>query len=774
MNNLLWISINLIGVIILALMYNYLGRAGKEKTREQKFFKILQIAIMLFLLFDAGMYLIEGQHFYGAKLINYLMIILHYLTLPTVGFSYFIYCCFNVNKSESISKKRVLIYSTPLILNFFIVTTSPFTEIIFYITEGNMYSRGDFFWITFAIALVYVLAAYLQLMFNTGSKRDEVLKNTDVYLYLFPILPVLFGVLQVMYYGTSLTGIGFIAAALVMYIRNIVTSEEKHSLSVRFFLISIAQFGTVFIIMVVGLFLTLDSAIDDISEDYAIYNSINTANTLKIYLSKEISVLETTVKSGALIDWFENENDPVLRERGLDELFKSIDVLYNNNLFIVIEASRQGFAVTGGEESQGIGEPLAISRDNYEDRWYFSLMEQPEDYFLDVDIYDNRRAVWLNFKVFNENGDIIGALSTDMDMSTLTEHTISQYRDNNTRVFLIDRYGHIHVDSEFIDGTDFLQYGYDRNVKDEFSDLNFLAAIDEHLASIDGYFDEFIVESQMFKLRHSQYHYATITSVGLTDWTVIKLFDSTSLFATTRLLPPFIIITALFVLFVFTSNSELRRLIFTPLRLLVESLVSMKNKRDKDIYGLERDDELGLLSNTIHDLFIVGHFDALTGIYNRRYMEETLKQVIATLSRANSALSLLMMDIDNFKKYNDTYGHSAGDDCLKQVAGALESVVRREGDFVARYGGEEFIAVLPNTDEAGAVMVAEGILKAVMDLNIPHEKNGAGIVTISIGVVTQECSDGQTWNDFVKKADEALYESKENGRNRHTVYKATD
>ena len=770
MINLLWVAINLIGIVILALMYTYMSKAGKEITREQKSFRIFQIVIILYLLFDAGMDLIDAQQFAGALTINYALSMLHYLTLPFIGFLYFLYCNYCVNKNDKISKKLIFIYFVPVILNAVAVFLTPGTNLLFIIDEGNKYLRGDFFWITFAIALIYVLATYILLLLKSNNKREEANKNTDVFLYLFPILPVLFGILQVFYYGTSLIGIGFIVAALVMYIRNITSSDEKHSLSVRFFLISIAQFGTVFIIMVVGLFLTLDSAIDDISEDYAIYNSINTANTLKVYLSKEISVLETTVKSGAVIDWFENEDDPQLRERGLDELFKSIDVLYNNNLFIVIEESRQGFAVTGGEKSQGISEPLAISRDNNLDKWYFELMEQPEDYFLDVDIYNDNRAVWLNFKVQNENGDFIGALSTDMDMSSLTEHTISQYRDNNTRVFLIDKYGNIHVDSEFIDGADFLLYGFDRNVRDEFTDLSFLAQIDGHLASIDGYFDEFKVESQIFKLQHSQYHYATITPVGLTDWTVIKLFDSTSLFATTRLLPPFIIITALFILFVFTSNSELRRLIFNPLRLLVDSLVSMKGRRDKNIYGLERDDELGLVSNTIHELFIVGHFDALTGIYNRRYMEESLKQVISTLSRANSRLSLLMMDIDNFKKYNDTYGHSAGDDCLKQVAGALESVVKRDGDFVARYGGEEFIAALPNTDEAGAVLVAEGILKAVMDLNIPHEKNGGGIVTISIGVVSQECLEGQTWNDFVKMADEALYESKENGRNRYTVY----
>jgi len=770
MNNLLWVAINLIGIVILAFMYTYIGKTGNGKKPENKPFMFLQAAIISFLVFDSGIYLIDGNIFFASVTINYLFSTLYYLSLPIVGFSYFIYCGYCVNAGDHMSMKKAVLYCIPVFLNIIAVIITPFTNLLFFINEGNFYSRGDYFWITFLITLLYVLSAYIHLITKVVFKKSKAIKATDIYLFLFPVLPVFFGVLQVLYYGTALTGIGFVISSLVMYIRSIAHSEEKHNLSIRFFAISIAQFGTVFVIMIVGLFLTLDSAIDNISEDYAAYNSINTANTIKIYLSKEISVLGTTVKSGALIDWFENEDDPELKARAHDELFKSIDVLYNNNLFIVIENSQQGFVVTGGDLPENISQYMPISKDNQVDRWYFDLKEQPQAYFLDVDAYEGKRAVWLNYKVINENGEFVGALSTNMDISGLTEQAVAQYKDSNTRVLIVDRCGQVHVDSNYIDAEEFLVHGANRNIKNEIPDPGFLEAVNAHLESIDGYFDEYNVESEIFKLRQGPHHYATITPIGMTDWTVIKFFDSTSLFAMSRLLPPFIVITVLFVLFVFTSNNELRRLIFKPLQQLVDSLVSMRGSRDRGIYGMDRDDELGLLSNTIHDLFIVGHFDALTGIYNRRYMETTLAQIIAVQSRADSSLGLLMMDIDNFKKYNDTYGHAAGDECLKAVAGALESVVRREGDFVARYGGEEFIAALPNTDPAGAVLVAESILKAVIDLKIPHEKNTGGIVTISIGVVTDKCSDGKTWSDFVKMADEALYVSKDKGRNRYTVY----
>ena len=161
------------------------------------------------------------------------------------------------------------------------------------------------------------------------------------------------------------------------------------------------------------------------------------------------------------------------------------------------------------------------------------------------------------------------------------------------------------------------------------------------------------------------------------------------------------------------------------------------------------------------------YFDALTGIRNRRFFDESIERLIATESRSDGTLSLMMIDIDNFKKYNDTYGHNNGDACLIMVAKALDECTTRADDFVSRYGGEEFVVVLPNTDENGARTIADKLLETVRKLNIKHEKNGAeGRVTISIGVTTGIVSYTHSGDDYVKKADEMLYFSKEAGRNR--------
>lgn len=163
------------------------------------------------------------------------------------------------------------------------------------------------------------------------------------------------------------------------------------------------------------------------------------------------------------------------------------------------------------------------------------------------------------------------------------------------------------------------------------------------------------------------------------------------------------------------------------------------------------------------------YYDLLTGIFNRRYFDESMTRVLKTLSRSHGVLSLLMIDIDFFKNYNDRYGYSAGDDCLRTVADALTKGVTRADDFVVRYGLEEFAVVLPNTNEDGARLLADNMLEAVRDCSITHEHSSvADIVTVSIGVTTGVVEPKSRADNFIIRADELLYMSKQNGRNRST------
>ncbi|MEE4105828.1 sensor domain-containing diguanylate cyclase [Pseudomonas viridiflava] len=157
--------------------------------------------------------------------------------------------------------------------------------------------------------------------------------------------------------------------------------------------------------------------------------------------------------------------------------------------------------------------------------------------------------------------------------------------------------------------------------------------------------------------------------------------------------------------------------------------------------------------------------DSLTGLLNRRSLDELLPLELERAEKARTRISLLMLDIDHFKSYNDLYGHPAGDACIKAVAGALQAAVRRPQDLAVRYGGEEFTALLPNTDREGAMRIAQEIRTQLESLHIEHAGNATGAVTVSIGAMTVDNAAGMTPQAMLKSADNALYEAKHLGRN---------
>ena len=158
--------------------------------------------------------------------------------------------------------------------------------------------------------------------------------------------------------------------------------------------------------------------------------------------------------------------------------------------------------------------------------------------------------------------------------------------------------------------------------------------------------------------------------------------------------------------------------------------------------------------------------DSLTCIPNRRRFNEALEQEWSRSIRSGKPISLLMMDIDFFKEYNDKYGHPVGDECLRLVAQTLDCSMRRAGDLAARYGGEEFVVLLPETDINGAVDVAEMLRSEIEALNIKHaHSQSRHQVTVSIGAASGIPKIGDSHEILVKTADKALYEAKENGRN---------
>jgi diguanylate cyclase (GGDEF)-like protein len=164
------------------------------------------------------------------------------------------------------------------------------------------------------------------------------------------------------------------------------------------------------------------------------------------------------------------------------------------------------------------------------------------------------------------------------------------------------------------------------------------------------------------------------------------------------------------------------------------------------------------------------HEDYLTGLWNRRSLDDRLITEVRRAQRARCPVAVIMADVDFFKRYNDEYGHQAGDECLKAVSAVFKSAFQRGSDTVGRYGGEEFCAVLGGTDLSGARSVAETLRAAVEELAIPHEGNPTGHVTISLGVAALDFSipyriEDRSAKSLLSSADAALYAAKAAGRN---------
>ncbi len=197
----------------------------------------------------------------------------------------------------------------------------------------------------------------------------------------------------------------------------------------------------------------------------------------------------------------------------------------------------------------------------------------------------------------------------------------------------------------------------------------------------------------------------------------------------------------------------------------IEEKNKIEKKLNQKIEELKNTQEN--LKNKNKELEELSTRDQLTGLYNRREFEKVIKKEWRYAIRELEPISLIMMDIDNFKPYNDNYGHLAGDHCLQKISKCMMKSLKRPRDFVARYGGEEFVAILPETGIKGAKVTAERLRKKIYNLKIPHKySNVEEYITISLGIATTKEPDLFLFEELLDEADQALYKAKETGKNK--------
>jgi two-component system, chemotaxis family, response regulator WspR len=206
----------------------------------------------------------------------------------------------------------------------------------------------------------------------------------------------------------------------------------------------------------------------------------------------------------------------------------------------------------------------------------------------------------------------------------------------------------------------------------------------------------------------------------------------------------------------------------------IELIARLRHHSSTYLYRQQRDEAYRALRESQRQLVETNlelqrltNVDGLTGLSNRRHLNECLEVQWKLAVREQSMLSILMIDVDNFKRYNDAYGHLAGDDVLKQIATAIRSTFRRPADISARFGGEEFVVLLSDTDAEATRRLGEGLCKRVADLQIAHrESPPVNLVTVSIGGATTIPQHGDSQLVLIAVADKALYEAKRLGKNR--------
>jgi len=207
-------------------------------------------------------------------------------------------------------------------------------------------------------------------------------------------------------------------------------------------------------------------------------------------------------------------------------------------------------------------------------------------------------------------------------------------------------------------------------------------------------------------------------------------------------------------------------LVFTTMRPINRTMIEAMNLNHQLGLEMERREKLEV---QLREWSIR---DGLTGLYNRRHFDQVYADESKRANRGGTQLTIVMVDIDCFKPFNDTYGHQAGDDCLRMVSEVIQRSVNRPGDMVARYGGEELVALLPNTHAEQGFQVAERMRVAVLELAIPHRSTTVAdtdTLSISAGIATIGPTDPQDGVNLLKQADEALYRAKANGRNQSIV-----
>jgi len=529
-----------------------------------------------------------------------------------------------------------------------------------------------------------------------------------------------------------------------------ISQKRQASLKRRLLMFSVMLFLFIFILGSAS-FIFLMGQILDTSAGQELKKSVELERLrLEAFIDAEIVIILKMSDSPLIKKIFYGVNTPEMNKLILEEINAYSRALSGKSIFWVDDRDRI-FNTTSHA-------PYIVDPDDPVNYWYNMTLNDTKLYNLNINFNPdlNVTNLWINAPVFNDSGKAVGMVGAGIDLTYYIDSIYKNY-SGNALLYFFNIAGEItgasdisltkekiHLTQELNETGEEILNSIEKLIKDEI--IYFNTKNEDGVAALGA-----IPSLGWYITAFHHYGFAEELRTGMTFLFLVMMT---------------VILTILAVFNVFVTK------LLEPLYKIVKEIGRISTDWDLDNTEKKGDkDEIGTLGEFLNMTII----DPLTEIYNRRFFDGNMKSLIRLLSRTKGELSLLMIDIDFFKNFNDTYGHDMGDNCLKEVAEELSKIITREEDFVARYGGEEFVVVLPNTDEKGAFLIAEKMLNKIREIGIPHVGSKVvPYVTVSIGGTTGFVKHFQNASDYVKCADEALYKSKQEGRNRYTFVDFND
>ena len=500
-------------------------------------------------------------------------------------------------------------------------------------------------------------------------------------------------------------------------------------------------------------------------------------------LTREIALARQMAADPALLDMALHEDDPAVRARAIKVLETYRLNFRDHSYFAAFAGSGHYYFNDAANQFAGKQLRYTLSPTNPNDKWFYSTLSSGKDYQVNVDpdVHLGITKVWINVLV-KQGERVLGVIGTGIDITDFLRETVDIHQPGVHNLF-VDRDMAIQLyrEAELIDYSSITKDVKHRSKVDALltdpDDIENLRLAMRQLEQSGE------AVSTLWVTFQGQRHLLGVAYLPEIGWFDLTLMDTHSLFAPQNLLLVPLLFGMALVLALLLVGWLVHRWILAPIANLRASMADVQNgnyqvdlpamgkgeigalsRQFTDMVGMVRDTRNELedkVRQRTEELLRLTEVDQLTGLFNRRGMQERFDQELARQKRQGGALGLLLLDLDHFKQINDRYGHAAGDIALRASAAVILETIRAY-DHAARWGGEEFLVLLPECDEDALLGVAERIRSEIEKLEIAGGESAIRCTT-SIGAYYAPAPEEQ--DSMLRKADHALYQAKEGGRN---------